>query len=125
MYRNYNANPGSIRVGDCTVRAISKATGKSWTDVYMGICLQGLLSFDMPSSNAVWGKYLKSIGYKRHMLPDTCPDCYTVEKFCRDHKNGSYIVATGSHAVACIGGDYFDTWNSGNELAIFYFTKEV
>ena len=29
----FNPNPAGLKVGDCTVRAIAKATGKSWDEV--------------------------------------------------------------------------------------------
>lgn len=32
-YQHYNPNPAGARVGDCTVRALCKATGKSWDEV--------------------------------------------------------------------------------------------
>lgn len=38
-YQYFNPNPDGIRVGDCTVRAISKATGKPWNEVYLGLCV--------------------------------------------------------------------------------------
>ena len=36
----FNPNPAGRQVGDCTVRAISKSTGQSWDETYMGLCLQ-------------------------------------------------------------------------------------
>ena len=54
----FNPNPAGQKVGDCTVRAIAKATGKSWDEVYIGLCLQGLIMGDLPSANSVWGAYL-------------------------------------------------------------------
>ena len=30
MFKHYNENPQGKNVGDCTVRAISKATGMDW-----------------------------------------------------------------------------------------------
>lgn len=79
---------------------------------------------DMPSSNEVWQSYLINKGFKRFIVPNTCPNCYTVKQFCEEHKNGIYLLATGSHVIAVIGGNYFDTWDSGNEVIIFYFHKE-
>ena len=55
----FNPNPAGQKVGDCTVRAIAKATGKSWDEVYIGLCLQGLIMGDLPSANSVWGAYLR------------------------------------------------------------------
>ena len=35
-YVFYNPNPKNRRVGDCSVRAISKALGSDWQDAYIG-----------------------------------------------------------------------------------------
>ena len=79
---------------------------------------------NMPSVNKVWGNYLTSIGFSRYILPDTCPDCYTIRDFCQDNQNGTFILATGSHVVAVIDGDYFDAWDSGDELPISVWRRE-
>jgi hypothetical protein len=120
----FNGNPRGRKVGDCTVRAISKATGETWEDSYSGIALQGFLMCDMQSANSVTTAYLKRKGYKRRTIPDTCPECYTVEDFCQDHPLGAYILGIGNHHVAVIDGDWYDAWDSGNEIPIYYFTKE-
>jgi hypothetical protein len=77
----------------------------------------------MPTANHVWGAYLEEHGYKRVNLPDKCPDCYTVEQFCKNHQQGYYLLATGSHAVTVIDGFYFDAWDSGQEVPIYYFER--
>ena len=59
MYSAYNPNPMGARVGDCTVRAISRATGEGWDTVYCGLCVEGLRLCDMPTANHVWGAYLR------------------------------------------------------------------
>ena len=79
----------------------------------------------MPSSNYIWGSYLKSKGYTRHNLPDTCHDCYTLRMFCDDHKDGIYIVATGTHAVVVMPpGNIYDSWDSSDEIVTYYWKKE-
>ena len=120
-----NPNPNTRMVGDCTVRAISICEGLSWEEVYLSLCMIGFAEGDMPSSNEVTERYLLSQGYKKDVLNNTCPNCYTVEQFCREHPDGSFILGTGTHMVCVIDGDYYDAWDSGSKIPIYYFTKEA
>lgn len=110
MYKYLNPNPQNKLIGDCVVRAIAISLNKPWEDVYIELCIQGLYMHDMPSSNRVWSDYLHEIGYK-----DTLVVPLSVRNFS-DNNFGNYILGTGTHAVASIGGDYYDTWDSGDEL---------
>lgn len=123
MWIEFNINPFGLRVGDCVVRAIAKALDKPWEDTYVDLCLQGFMMGDLPSSNAVWSAYLKHKGFKRCTIQD-CPDCYSVEDFCREHQKGVYVIGTGSHAVCVCDGNYYDAWRSGAETVVYYFEKE-
>ena len=122
-YTHYNANPRHKRVGDCTIRAISTALGEPWEDVYMDIAREGLRLNDMPDANHVWGAYLRERGFRRHLIPDDYIDHYTVEDFCADHPYGTYILALSGHVVAVINGHYYDTWDSGQEIPIYYWYR--
>ena len=48
MYQYWNPNPAAAKVGDCTVRAISKAMGQTWEETYIQLALYGLMLSDMP-----------------------------------------------------------------------------
>lgn len=121
MYVSYNANPDGNRVGDCTIRAISKALNQSWETTYAGVAVEGMRLFNMPSANEVWGAYLKSKGFVRNIVPNECPDCYSVADFCRDNPKGTYILALSGHVVTAIDGKYYDTFDSGGEAVIYYW----
>ena len=123
MYVYYNPNPDGERANDCTVRAICKATDQTWADVYVGLFLKGYDMKDMLASNPVWGAYLQDKGFTREIIPNTCPDCYTVADFADDHKHGAYVLGTGTHAVAVVNGDYYDTWDSGGEVPIYFYRR--
>lgn len=111
-------------MGDCVIRAISKSLNKDWEDTYLDIVMQGFTMHDMPSSNDVWGTYLSEHGFKRYVIPDSCPYCYTVDQFTRDNPDLTGILATGTHVIAVSNGNYYDTWDSGNEVPIYYWRKE-
>lgn len=121
MWIRVNPNPRRKRVGDCVIRAIAIATGRSWRAVYAALCAVGWREADMPSSNAVWGLYLYRLGFTPFLLPDACPKCVTIRAFCRMYPRGTYIIGTGNHAVAVIDGDYYDTWDSGNAVPAYFF----
>lgn len=122
-YKYYNPNPHSKSRGDCVVRAISKVMNQTWDQTYLELCIQGYLMKDWGDSNDVWDSYLRGCGFERYVIPNTCPECYTVKDFCKDYPYGIFILATGSHVVAIIDGDYYDSWNSGNEVPIYYYKK--
>lgn len=123
MFIKYNPNPKGDRVGDCTVRAISKLLEQDWDRTYIDLCVQGYAMKDMPSSNSVWGEYLINRNYTRKVIQNTCPDCYTIKDFCNEHKQGAFLLCTGTHVVTVIDGDYYDTWDSGDEVPIFYYER--
>lgn len=123
-WRDFNPSPVGRNVGDCSVRAIAKALNTDWETAYAMIALNGYLMGDMPSSNAVWGAVLRQEGFKRFAVPNTCPDCYTVEQFAVDHPKGIFVVGTGNHVVTVMDGLIYDSWDSSKEIPIYYWSKE-
>lgn len=125
MWKEYNPNPKGKRVGDCVVRALSKALGMNWDDTYIALCVEGYLSCDLPSANAVWDRYLIKNGFKRYALSERCAECYTVRDFAEENPCGAFVVGTGTHAIAVIDGVIYDAWNSEDEQPIYYYCKET
>lgn len=123
MWIQQNPNYLDKHTGDCTVRALSIVLGKDWIWTYLELCIQGLIMAQMPSDNQVWDALLRSNGFQRETIPNSCPDCYTVKDFCNDHKSGIYVLGTGNHVVAIVDGNYVDDWDSGNEVPLFVWSK--
>lgn len=124
MYISYNANPDGNRVIDCTVRAISTVLNQTWEQTYAGMVVEGMAIYNMPSANVVWSNYLKRKSFKRYIIPDDLPEDYSVRDFCRDNPKGTFLLALSGHVVAVIDGNYYDTWDSGDEIPIYYWHRK-
>lgn len=119
VFEHYNPNPFGRNVGDCTVRALSKALGQAWHKTYFGLCIEGALRGDMPSANATWGAYLRRHGFRRELAPEDV----TVAEFTDAHPDGIYILALSSHVVCIVNGVLYDTWHSENETVLYFWQK--
>lgn len=124
-WKQYNPNPIKNNVGDCTVRAISKALNQDWETTYAGLSFMGFSLSDMPSANRVWSEYLRRKGFKRYIIPNEYPCDYTVNDFAIDNPEGIYVLALDGHVVTVVDGYYWDSWDSGNEIPLYYWSRGV
>ena len=123
MWKRWNPNPQGLLTGDCTVRAICAATGKGWHEIHDQLCdLSGRMA-DMPSADRVWWELLRRYGFTKQRLISTCPDCYTVRDFARDHPVGTFVLGPHEHAVCVINGDWWDSWDSGSTVPTYFFRR--
>lgn len=120
MYVYFNPNPVGRSVGDCAIRAISKALGISWEDAYAKVVVNGFRMGDMPSSDSVWGAVLRMNGFYKYI----CHGCGTAEDFCEDHPKGTYVLGFGGHVATVIDGNLYDSWDSSYEIPQYYWVKE-
>ncbi len=129
MWVYLNLNPLEKRTGDCVVRACAFALGQSWDRTYNELCDEGFERKELPSWNATWWAYLKHKGFRRHIIPDSCPDCYQVKDFTEDHPFGMYVLfipfsSEGvGHVTVVENGVLYDTWNSSYEVPLAYWQK--
>lgn len=118
----FNPNPvKSIGVGDCTVRAVAKALGITWEDAYARLSYNGFLMGDIPNSDTVLGALLRENGFKREVVPNTCPECYTIEDFCIEHPTGTYVLKSDNHVATVKDGTLYDSWNSSENIPYYYW----
>lgn len=108
--------------GDCVIRALSKATGMSWIDVFdelLPFCRQEQA---LPSSQIVYEAYLKVSGFKysgiRAAKGTKRP---TVASFAADHPVGIYVLRVAHHLVTVADGQYFDVFDSGRKSLYGYW----
>lgn len=123
MWVEKNENPRARRTIDCTIRAISTALEQDWDTTYVGVTAKAFELKDMATANHVWGAYLREQGWTRDIIPNSCPECYTVADFCEDNPHGIYILALPEHVVCVIEGNYIDTWDCGDEVPLYYWQR--
>jgi len=121
MWIRCNPNPLGKQTSDCVIRALAIALEQSWKRTYRELCDLGEIEAEMPNANSLWGLYLKRKGAEQFLLPESCPQCMTVRAFCERFPEGTYVIGTGSHAVACIDGDYYDAFDSGPESPAYFW----
>lgn len=125
-----NLNPAEIRTGDCVVRALAYALDQTWDHTYLTLSEKGYEMCQMPSWNSTWMAYLKDHGFRRYIIEDTCPDCYSVNDFCIDHPVGKYVLyiphssEQAGHVTIVENGNVYDTWDCTQETPLVYWRKE-
>ena len=123
MWKKYNPNPTGRIVGDCVVRAVAAALDIGWEQAFELVAEAAFYMGDMPSSNEVIGAVLRSHGFYKKELPDTCPYCYTFKDFAIDHPFGIYVLGTGSHVATIRNGVLMDSWNSNAQVPKYFWYK--
>ncbi len=121
MYKGYNPNPGGINTIDCAVRALCAVLEQPWRTIYAALCVWGFKMHTWGNVDAVWGAFLRSRGWVRETIPNTCPDCYTVGDFAAEHPQGRYVLGTGTHAVGIVDGAVMDSFDSSGLIPLFYY----
>ena len=124
MWIYTNPNPAGRNVGDCSVRAVSVALNVDWETAYAMIAKVGYQMADLPSSDAVWGAVLRKNGFYRKAIPDTCPECYTAEDFCKENPKGVFVLGFGGHVATVIDGNVYDSWDSSHEIPQYYWYRK-
>ncbi len=121
MWKYANPNPKGRKTGDCAVRALAITEDLPWHEAHDLLHEYAADLGVIENNNAAIAAFLKDRGYTRHVIPDTCPACYTVADFCREHPEGTFVLGTGSHVIAVKSGNWIDSWNSADEIPIYYW----
>ena len=123
MYKYFNPNPVAAREEDCAIRAVCAALGVSWDQAFDMIAKNAKQMGAMMHRDAAWGSVLRQHGFKKRIIPNTCPDCYSALDFCLDHPEGTYVLGFGGHTAAVVDGTLLDTWDSSDELPVYVWYK--
>ena len=128
-----NENPKDKRTGDCVLRAIATATGKTWDEVLDDLVDVAHKTKLMPNDPKCYDKYLESLGFEKQKQPRKADNTkYTGSEFCeylnaRVPKGKQIVAHIGGHHTVAIAYDkgyrVIDTWNSTGGTIGNYWIK--
>lgn len=125
VYFQPNKKDLKDKVGDCQVRALCKALGKTWLEVFdltIPMCreLQTYTIFDCDLNKTK--ECMSRLGFEYHGVSNkrgtTRP---TIDSFAKEHPTGTYVCTVARHVVAVVDGRYYDTWDSGYKSMYGYY----
>ena len=114
--------PSKKKRGDCVVRAITIALGKSYEEVFNGLCDLAKETGFFPSHEETWSLYLKNNGWIKNKPQNFDGNLKRLEKF--NSRGITAIVKTRLHLVCVSEGKIFDTVDCKYSCANSYWTKE-
>lgn len=114
MFIYYNANPRGRRVNDCTIRAISLATNKSWDETYEELSKFAQAQAIMLDDVIYIDEYLE----RKFDMICGCKNNYkiTVGDFVRENPEGIYLITMNGHITCAINGHIYDTFDPSDRL---------
>ena len=121
MWVSSNPNPKHRIVPDCVIRAICNVLHLSWYEVFDQLSALARTECSVTCDDKLWGRFFYQMGFVPFTVPKDFPRCITVKEFCDLFPHGRYVIGTGTHAVAVIDGDYYDSWDSGNVCCSFFW----
>lgn len=108
----YNHNPDKKKMNDCVTKAISLATGLSYSSIRQKL---------YHTARLLNCEKLCVCCY-RHLLDDVFKfkrekcDGLFVREFADIHNKGTYLLRINGHITCLINGKIYDIWNCLNEL---------
>lgn len=111
-------NPLHRNAGDCVVRAIAIAFGKSWYDVYDELTALGREMADLPNVSQVYSAYIEQHGGIK-ISPFKELEGGRKRLTAKDlaKTKGTFIISTAHHLATVRGHRLMDTWDSSDKSA--------
>jgi len=117
MFIKENVNPKKKTTDDCVIRAIAKAEGKDWLEIYDALSVIGRKYFTVQNSPDAYSKYLKN--YQtidvKYFNKEGIKKRYLVSDIC--NWKGTYVISIANHLTTVVDGDIYDLWDCGNRSA--------
>lgn len=125
-WKYYQPNKKDLKdeIGDCSIRAFTKALEWEWLRVFDELVPYAREAQCMLNQKPCCDKFLFDNGWR--YVSQGKIKC-TVQEFAKEHRNGAYILYVragfGTHLVTVKDGYFYDTWDSGNKFLYGYWIK--
>ena len=117
-WHEFNPNPKSRNIGDCTLRAYCAAFDIDWNKAFD-------IASQISKENSSMIQYMFKKIMTEHFGCEEDPDYnkkkvknkdrITVNTFAMTHPYGTYVLGVRQHAVTVKNGEYWDSWDSGDK----------
>lgn len=126
MFIKENVNPRNKKTCDCTTRAITKASGKSYNDILdmqIEVCKQKGYFVNDPKTGE---EVLKRLGFSvvKVPVPQKGEKRLMVKDIEKRSKGKRIVCSIANHWTCCVGGNIYDLWDCSDKAVYKYYERE-
>lgn len=117
-WHEFNPNPKSRNIGDCTLRSYCAAFDISWDkafDIATKVAKENSSMIQYVADKVLTEEFNCWVDEKYNKKTVKGKDRITVNEFAMSHPYGIYILHIRQHQVTVKNGEYWDSWDSGDK----------
>lgn len=95
-----------LNTGDCTIRALTKISGKTYDEIYAMLAKEGARRHQMMNGTDTIGYVCKEFGYSIYRFSSS--DFIPFGTFMSVYKRGKFVLMSRDHAFAYCDGVIYD-----------------
>ena len=123
-YITENVNPKNKITTDCVVRALTKATGRPYKDVFMELVALSLKTGYFINEKRLEDKFLEANGFVKMKQPRKSDNTkYEIGEIDKLIKRGMVIVRCAHHLTCVKDNVLYDTWDCRHKCISNYYIK--
>ncbi|MDE2101765.1 MAG: hypothetical protein KGL39_31250 [Patescibacteria group bacterium] len=123
-FEKINLNPSGRKAPDCVIRAIMKATHKSWLETFDGLNAVARSQFTIGGDKRAYEIYLAAHGFVKQPMPRFADRTrYTVKEFADANPTGVFVIGIANHLTVIVDGTLFDTWDCSRKSVGNFWEK--
>ena len=125
-YQLRNENPKNRKTADCTIRALTTATGKPYLEVYKELFEISVKTGYMINTKQVEERFLEAHGFTKYKQPRKYDNTkYKVGEidsllFC---ENAVVVISLANHLTCVYHGTLYDLWDCRRKTISNYYVK--